>query len=291
MKSFSERQGLIKPREEVQIESMDSALRNGLWNCLTKHYWELGGSTHSNYILKPTQPRFYSFIEVIWSDLFKRTVDDIPQTWREIRKLLSNTFFEMTWNQVYDFIQFIPLAYPQESYERHAGLFRESCNKILERELSGYRFVGETIVPITSQQEIEAIEEAIESTEGLKTVNFHLQEAVRLWGDRKQPDYRNAIKEAISAVEALCGIIASKPRSTLGEALKAIEKQKKVDLHSALKTAFEKLYGFTSDAHGIRHALLDEPTLEEEDAKFMIISCSAFINYLIMKTDRSGLKL
>jgi hypothetical protein len=62
-------------------------------------------------------------------------------------------------------------------------------------------------------------------------------------------------------------------------------------LHAVLKQAFQKLYGYTSDAQGIRHALLDEPTLDVEDAKFMLVSCSAFVNYLVVKVQKAGIKI
>ena len=107
--------------------------------------------------------------------------------------------------------------------------------------------------------------------------------------NRKSPDYRNSIKEAISAVEAICNLITGEKRATLGQALKRIEE--KVSLHPALKNAFSNLYGYTSDAEGIRHALLDEPNLGFEEAKFMLVSCSAFINYLISKASKAGIKI
>ena len=49
-----------------------------------------------------------------------------------------------------------------------------------------------------------------------------------------------------------------------------------------MKEAFGKLYGYTSDANGIRHAGdIGGPSSTFEEAKFMLVSCSAFINYLI----------
>ncbi len=56
-----------------------------------------------------------------------------------------------------------------------------------------------------------------------------------------------------------------------------------------LSRAFRQLYGYTSDANGIRHALLDESNLDFEDAKFMLVSCSAFINYLKGKAIKAGI--
>lgn len=87
----------------------------------------------------------------------------------------------------------------------------------------------------------------------LKPVATHLEQALNLLADRKLLDYKNSIKESISAVEAICQLIASKDKVTLGQALGEIEK--KVRIHSALKKAFSNLYGYTSDAEGIRHAL------------------------------------
>jgi len=93
------------------------------------------------------------------------------------------------------------------------------------------------------------------------------------------PDYRNSIKESISAVESLARKLSKDETGTLGNILKALEKSKK--LHPALKSAFSSLYGYTSDADGIRHALLGESNLSKADARFMLICCSAFINYAI----------
>jgi hypothetical protein len=45
------------------------------------------------------------------------------------------------------------------------------------------------------------------------------------------------------------------------------------------------MYGSTSDAQGIRHALREEPTLDSDDARFMLVSCSAFVNYLKTKAN------
>ena len=142
---------------------------------------------------------------------------------------------------------------------------------------------------MTSEEEIIAVEEALSTSDSLQPVRIHLKTALDLFSDRKNPDYRNSIKESISAVEALCRIITGNPKATLGDALREVEK--KVELHGALKGAFEKLYGYTSDEGGIRHSLLDESTLNFEDAKFMLVCCSAFINYLASKASDAGIEL
>jgi len=167
--------------------------------------------------------------------------------------------------------------------------FMEMCNSVLEAELSAYRFVGNEITQITSKEEIAEIEEALETP--LKPVRTHLEDALKLLSNRKSPDYRNSIKESISSVEAICRIITRDEKATLGKALDKIETQGKIELHGALKKAFDSLYGYTSSSDGIRHSLLEESNLSFEDAKFMLVSCSAFVNYLIAKMSKAGIKI
>ena len=77
--------------------------------------------------------------------------------------------------------------------------------------------------------------------------------------------------------------------ATLDHALKVFEEKKAI--HPALKKSLSALYGYTSDADGIRHAMLDEPDLTSTDARFMLVACSAFVNYLIGKASESKLKI
>jgi hypothetical protein len=62
-------------------------------------------------------------------------------------------------------------------------------------------------------------------------------------------------------------------------------------LRFAIKKSFSALYGYTSDADGIRHAMLDEASLTFTDAKYMLIACTAFINYVLGKAADLGLSL
>ena len=117
-----------------------------------------------------------------------------------------------------------------------------------------------------------------------RNIQIHLNSALEKYAQRPIGDYRNSIKESISAVEAFCR--EKTGEKTLGKALNKLERSG-LAIHSSLKTAFEKLYVYTNQEEtGIRHALMDDeanytPTAEE--ALFMLISCSAFINYLNRK--------
>ena len=157
----------------------------------------------------------------------------------------------------------------------------------MKGENSAYRLVGEFITQITSEEEIIEIEEALDETAPFKPVSIQINDSLKFLSDRKSPNYRNSIKESISAVESLCRIITKKEKSTLGQLLKLIEV--KIGLHGALKAAFSQLYGYTSDKDGIRHGLLDETNIDFEEAKFMLVVCSAFINYVKIKITKMGI--
>jgi len=121
----------------------------------------------------------------------------------------------------------------------------------------------------------------------LEGANIHLTNALELISDKKSPNYRNSVKESISAVESTCRIITGE--NTLGKALNKLE-SKGLNLNNQLKNGFDKIYAYTNDKNnGIRHAIVTSPTEPDfADAKYMLISCSAFINYLITKAEKIG---
>jgi hypothetical protein len=290
MNLFSERKGLKPTRVKMQIDSMDDALRNGLWNCLTISYWI---RVHQDYY--PTSEEsddraLAELVQAIWQDYFKSPIDTVPGYWHDVLDTMRKYYYAAKRNEVYDFVEFVANNDPFDADGAlipHSLQFTKVCNGFLERELSGYRFVGRRIVEVTGKEEIAEIEQALQGP--LPTVRAHFETALALMSDRKSPDYRNSIKESISAVEAICRSITGEPNTTLGKALDKVER--KVGLSPALKGALDKLYGYTSGADGIRHALLEETELDSADAKFMLVSCSAFVNYLISMSSKAGLKL
>jgi hypothetical protein len=274
--SFSERQGLKPIRQVLQTNSMDAALRNRLWNTLRERF----PGIYDGFKINNTQNHYIlSFCETLWHDYFKLPTDTIPEWPTEAIKQIRKYFFECHWYEVYDLIEFVVQGKSSTSVLIY-------FNNVLAAELSAYRFVDGKLVPISSEVENQAIEGAIAQTSSqYSPTSQHLKQAVTLLARKPNPDYRNSIKESMSAVEAICAVITGDPKATLGNALKVIASQ--APLHSALRSAFEKLYGYTSDAEGIRHALLEEPTLEQEDAVFMLVACSAFVSYVIAKQARA----
>jgi len=274
---FSERKKLKVKGNLFQVDIVNEELRNRLWNMICIFYLNVKAKSIDELEL---------FAKWLWHNHFKKPIDTIPRYWNYTYNEIREHFFACEWYEVYDFLEYIVKYYPDKAYVKIDD-FIGKCNIILEEELSAYRFVDEIIVEITSEEEIAEIEEAIDSSDKFKSVSTHIKTALNLIADKENPDYRNSIKESISAVEAMCRIITADQNATLGEALSKIEKNLN-PLHPALKSAFNKLYGYTSDEDGIRHSLMEESELDFEDAKFMLVACSAFINYLKAKMSKSG---
>lgn len=158
----------------------------------------------------------------------------------------------------------------------------EKYSQLLKDENQPYQLYNYHLIPLVNDSELKEIEAA--ATTRHNSVNRHIEKAWLFFSNRKSPDYENSVKESISAVEAMCCIITglSGSQATLGAAIKKL-KDNGIHIHGAMESAFSSLYGYTSDETGIRHGGIDFKDAPAEDAKYMLISCSAFVNYLIEK--------
>ena len=272
MSKFSQRYGYVPLEKAFQRESVDEALRTKLWNVLKVAIWDR--YDHSNYSLRETSEHIDMMLKRLWFHFFNKDLDSLPEFNSRYGNKgayveLKEHFFWCKWFEVYDFIEEISLDQSKLLDDET----RNWINNVLEEQSAAYRFVGKEIVEITDKQEINAIEDGLEHPE--KPVRIHLEAALRMLSDKQAPDYRNSVKESISAVEAACRLVSGNESATLADALKKIG-----NLHPALSKAFNQLYGYTSDASGVRHSLTDESVITYADAKFMLVACSAFVSYL-----------
>lgn len=267
---FSQRKKYKPVSNIIQRDGISEDLRNTLWNILDIFAWQKDSFLSALPYVKYGMEKYSS---TLWLDYFKKPIDTrhiLPQLNLQI---IRNYFFSCKWYEIYDFIEFTLCYFENDS-------LTEAINKALERELSAYRFIGNIVTDITDSQEIKMLEDAL-TDKDFPSVTNHLRRALELLSNRENPDYRNSIKESISAVESFAKIATGMPNAKLKDALNTIGRKRKI--HQALLDAFSKLYGYTSDEGGIRHAMLEEPDLTSSDAKFFIMSCTSFINYMKAK--------
>lgn len=278
---FSQREG-YRPLKVLRREEVDEELRTAIWSV----FWEAQNASMSHdprnvdairhgapYLRGSTLEGVYVRL---WMQLLKRGVDELPIDLARATQSLKAFLAESPWFTVFDFMEHV-LEFSDVFYRFP---IENAWNGTLEREGAAYRIVQARVVAIVSQVEVDAIEEAANST--VDAIKAHISTALARLSDRVRPDYRNSIKESISAVEAAAKRLTGQPRATLGEALKTLKARYK--LHPALMDAFAKLYGYTSDADGIRHAISEDREVDRADATYMLVVCSAFVNYLAAKT-------
>lgn len=282
MPVFSERYGYTKPSDVIIRERITPEIENAICSCYDRlsnslRRFSLGGGHIVNlekyiwvYFLNNREAKFYR------SD--------------DCYHLSAIPFFENCSNEWYsklDLIEFI-IGYLDSKCGKFHGYHRivityiDELNSEFKRHNFAYRIIDKKIVEITSENEIVSIETAMANSS--KNVQLHLNKALELYSLRPIGDYRNSIKEAISAVEAYCREKTNE--ETLGKALNKLEGLG-LTIPKMLKVAFEKLYAYTNQPDtGIRHALMDDEgkyTPSSEEALFMLVSCSSFLNYLNSK--------
>lgn len=277
---FSERYGYVKPANVLKRGCLDAECATALCNCFDFLYKWLNQFDLSRSM--GYDSTYSNMEEKIWCFFMNQRRDTFYEY--SGHKIVATEYLQsesIEWFKKFDMIEFAitHLRHVHKQYSEHSSIinsFIKLLNDTFKRLSYAYRVVDDQIVEITDDEEIETIEKAIDQSTTIKT---HLSAALKHLSKMPVPDYRNSIKESISAVEVVCREITGE--LTLGPALKQLER-KGVALPSSLKAAFEKLYVYTNDQQtGIRHALMDDSySPQYPEAKFMLVACSAFVNYI-----------
>lgn len=287
---FSERNRIIHFGDVIQTTEFEYFSRVALCNCMydfMSNIFEVVCSP--SYSLYPEYPS--SFEAAFCKDMIRNVFhehDECSQpdsySWNSIYTSVRDVITDAPYNEVLDIIEYICNYLAPRS---GAGTIYQKFNDLFEQECIGYRFISKRIVPITDNSEVKEIEQACHTPfEGART---QLQKALGFLSDRENPDYKNSIKESISAVESVCEtIVGSDNGATLGKAVKHLEEHG-LKIHSSLREGISKLYGYACDQGGVRHGEGEvESTVTFEEAKLMMVTCSAIVNYLVSEYGKHG---
>ena len=236
---FSDKRGIKRLSNIIQVDSLNDRTRNKIY------------SATMELVNKTDDKR--KFVEYIYEDIFSLTKNDIPLNGQEFdifsdyyKNVEDEILFNLRnceYNNVFDFIIGIIRGI---KINKLKNWYIKEIEKIFKEENVNYKIVGDNIIDIIDEYQVAEIEETLKNPYDI--VRKHYNKAIeKLYQDR---DYDNSIKESISSVEAMCQALTENNKATLGDALKLLKDK----IHPAMKSAFEKLYGYTSDANGIRHA-------------------------------------
>ena len=143
-KLFSQRKGLVKIDDELQIDSLSNASKNRIWDCLYKTifvyitdpensntYFE---GTRTQYI--PLNPKYASFLEKIWTHWIGLPLDQIPKEYKIYYQQIKETYSKLQWDDVYNFLEFIFIHSPNN--DKSISLL----NSVFEEDNISYRIIN-----------------------------------------------------------------------------------------------------------------------------------------------------
>lgn len=175
---FSERIGVVK--RVLQKDSIDNALRNSLWNAAFARYWLRYQYSSTNVASLPEG----HLIVFLWTQHFDQPLDKLSPGFSRAIDVVTR-FEKSDWHSVYDFVEAVA-----QSRAPHVREFIAECNSALERHMSAYRFIGATLSPITSEEEIAAVEVAVGHGDKFAPASAHIGTALSHLSSRTSPDYR-----------------------------------------------------------------------------------------------------
>ncbi|MCG2607881.1 hypothetical protein LZZ98_04925 [Acinetobacter sp. SM34] len=193
---FSKRNGYARIRETIQIDAIDHDLKTRLWSLLDIYLYS---KYKKPFIFNQSSHNVLDqLIQTYWFSFFKKATDEIPTENNHKISVLKRIFLtELPWFKIYDFIEFNIHHYPFLDFKES---FISEINKVLIDEKSAYQVINEQIIEITSEQEIQSIEEAFKNTNQYSGIQQHLNQALKLMSDRQNPNYSKSMHDSISAL-------------------------------------------------------------------------------------------
>ena len=280
--TFSQRYGYEPIPEPMTLEKISDDLRRDIWN------------TIRTLILKTKSPygdffgdKTRRFFERVIGKYMKTPHSKVSTGYMHVIHHFESNCLSMKFNKFLDMLESIinDIEIEDDFADKIRDLFEtHGAAYWLDMSRFPYRFI-----PSTSKEQGEATKQAIETVEqsGIAAgATTHLRKAVEHLNAGR---YADSISDSIRAVESAARVIDPKANKTLSPALNSLETAGLLN-HPALKDAFNKLYGYTSDEQGIRHALLERDTanVDLDEAMFMFGACASFAAYLVNRHQKAN---
>ena len=272
--SFSQHHGYEALPQPLKLEELSEDARVRFWNVLFSPSIEpFGGYTD----------RWREIFTYIYSHFLNIPLTSDVIEYADIQRLfdkpIRDFLLKASFNRVFDLLLAVMRheKCPTPTIAQIAEVF-QNCRLAYVLDVG----TPPTIYPSTTQEEGSAVVDSLDQlrSAGLAAARQHLQMAAE---NINQQDWAGAVRESIHSVESVARQIAPKAK-TLGEALKVLAQKRQLE-HPALRDGFNKIYGYTNDEQGIRHALLDDDksNVGQEEAVFMLGACASFASYLCRK--------
>lgn len=281
-KTFSERNGLGDGHEETNLGELSQKLRMDFWN---KVYNEFEKSEEFDY---------FDLSEMILKDCFTNFFgkEAVKYSAKGSLSLIRNTILSGEVHNVFDLIEHLLEKFDQNSSlndKQKTGFFPFLwyTKETFERFPSAYMLIHDgnrhIFTPQGHPEEDESLKQAFQNTEDFPGARNHLAEGILKLREGK---YCDSIRESIHSLESLGKLVSGKKGATLPKALNEMKRDGFVP--KLILDSLDKLYAYTSNEPGLRHAKINEnSSVKYSEAHFMIVTCSAYLNYIIAKYEES----
>lgn len=242
----------IKPVSPAGAINQD--LRIHLWMVLSDHFFikfnNAWSATETDQMVHTIQTAFFAGAMDTPEVRDKADPSDFLQA-------LESWFFEAECCKVFDFIEFIlPLIRRDGDNIDEVIQF---CNYAMETEEAGFRIADDKVVRVLTGKELQEVEQAIQSI-AQEPVHKHLSKALEVLGNRKTSNYREAVLEAIAAVDYV------------------------MELFPSYRVSGESLLPIISNPNGLvsfKHALTEgSMAVSFDKARYWLVACASSINLL-----------
>jgi hypothetical protein len=252
--TFEQAEGLAPLPKQLARTEVSQELRAVLWNYIHEE------------IQKTAKHDMWTYLGSPWNNILKQVhvyrehklVDDFHTEIKPALTTVRQVFERGTYSDIYGWLQFVLRINRSREFIDHIAKILRYCRS-----------------PLTRPSWISRRPALSGSREHLKSASAELSAG----------NFSDSIRESIHAVESVVRVL--EPSGDFSKALAKLESKAKI--HGALVSGFKSVYGFTSDAQGIRHPLLDKEA--PRWTRWMPCSCLAPVLrlYRTSSTNREAL--
>jgi len=216
---------------------------------------------------------------------------------QDLMRVAENLLEELPWQKVFDFCErlYSTLAIAtQKMHDSGEYSFEDKSvadvrieigkeiQNLFDEENFDYEFLNGRVVRATTTHTANlSVRANVSMADGrLRLARGHYSKALGFFSDARNPDYRNAVKEAVCAVEVAAKVLTPFEGSTLGDVLKVARSEGKY-IPPPLIKCFEGLYAFRGSAPGVAHGSQSDVEVSRAVAEFVMASAAAQVILLV----------
>lgn len=204
----------------------------------------------------------------------------------------------LPWQKVYDFCERLHSQFPnQVGWEDSYGNYTErvarsesqayiaaELHRLFLEEALAYEFTDGAVRRRGRKHTVELASKSqvVLGAAELLSARQHFEKGLQFFRHPTRPDFQNAVKEAVCAVEATGKVLFPMAKAaTLGDLVKWFGSTTVVSVPKALCQTLTGIYAFRNGAEGVAHGGTTGGKVSAEVAEYVLAVCASQIIYLV----------